>query len=81
MENTNTELLSRHQLQLQIELIINRKLFDKNKIMKDLYSKTENRILREIESEKKHEIRFYLHHGSHGKGCPGFGCLGRRMGA
>lgn len=52
MENTNTEILSRHQLQLQIELIINRKLFDKNKIMKDLYSKTENRILREIESEK-----------------------------
>lgn len=52
MKNANVELLSKHQLQLQIELIINRKLFDKNKIMKELYLKTETRILKEIESEK-----------------------------
>ena len=52
MENTNSELFSKYQLQLQIELIINRKLFEKNKIMRDLYLKPENRILREIESEK-----------------------------
>lgn len=53
MENTNLKLFSKHQLQLQIELIINRKLFNKNKIMKDLYLKTENKILREIENEKE----------------------------
>lgn len=48
MEHASTELLSKYQLQLQIELIINRKLYDSKKIMKDTYLRVEQDILREL---------------------------------
>lgn len=45
-------ILSKQQLKLQIELIVNRKLYGNKKITRDTYSKTESVILREIENEK-----------------------------
>ena len=44
---------SKQQIKLQIELIINRNLYKKNKIMKDIYLKVEQDILRAIQQEKQ----------------------------
>ncbi len=56
MEDVNT-LYSKKQLNLEIELIINRKLYKNNKILKDTFSKVEAGILKDIEIEKnKHKI-------------------------
>lgn len=44
---------SKQQIKLQIELIINRNLYKKNKIMKDTYLKVEQDILRAIQQEKQ----------------------------
>lgn len=52
MNNRETALYSKQLLNLQIELIINQKLYDSNKIMKDTYLKVEQNILRDIENEK-----------------------------
>ena len=46
-------LNSKQQIKLQIELIINRNLYKKNKIMKDTYLKVEQDILRTIQQEKQ----------------------------
>jgi hypothetical protein len=51
MEDAKT-LYSQKQLKLQIELIINKKLYGKNKIIKDTYAKVEQSILKDIENEK-----------------------------
>lgn len=49
----NAEALhSKKELKLQMELIINRRLFSNNKIMQDTYSRVEQDILRDIENEK-----------------------------
>ena len=53
MENADMELLSKYQLQLQIELIINRKLYDSKKIMKDTYLRIEQDILRDLKHKTK----------------------------
>ena len=51
MDNAST-VYSKQQIKLQIELIINRNLYRKNKIMKDTYLKVEQNILKAIENEK-----------------------------
>ena len=52
MANKESSPYSKQLLNLQIELIINRKLYSNNKIMKDTYSKVEQKILRDIENAK-----------------------------
>ena len=47
-----TAMLSKRQIQLQMELIINKKLYDSKKISKDTYLKTEQNLLKDLESEK-----------------------------
>ena len=55
MEDRNT-LYSKKQLNLEIELIINRNLYKSNKILKDTFSKVETGILRDIETEKNRNV-------------------------
>lgn len=52
MNSGETALYSKQLQKLQIELIINQKLYSNNKIMQDTYSKVEQNILRDIENEK-----------------------------
>ena len=50
MESVST-LYSIQQIKLQLELIVNRKLYQNNKIMKDTYLKVEQDILRELKKK------------------------------
>lgn len=52
MDNAST-VYSKQQIKLQVELIVNRKLYQNNKIMKDTYLKVEQDILRAIQQEKQ----------------------------
>ena len=51
------EVVSNSQVKLEIELIINKKLFDDNIINRETYSKVEVGLLNDIEQEKK-KIRY-----------------------
>lgn len=51
MKDINT-VYSKQQMKLQIELIINKRLYQNKKIMKDTYLAVEQNILKDIEKEK-----------------------------
>lgn len=48
-DDNEVGISSKKELLLQMELIINRKLYNSNKITKDTYSKVEQNILENIE--------------------------------
>ena len=52
MGNADNEILSKKQLKLQIELIINRNLYNSKNIERDTYLKVEQDILKELQHEK-----------------------------
>lgn len=52
MKNVDTTIHSKQELNLQIELIINRNLYSRNMIIKDEYSIVEQNLLKDIEKEK-----------------------------
>ena len=49
------QIVSNKQVKLEIELIINKKLFQKNTLNREVYENVQDEVLKEI-SKEKHKI-------------------------